>query len=479
MTFHSTLSRPLGLSERFYHEARGPRGGADIFLIFTLEHASGPIKSDDVAHAWALMSLHHPILASRVAYNDPDPTLIYTPPCSVAEALRTAQAHLEFATFLSGERDAAASALRRRLVSMEHDSDVLHPRENLSTLCWLAADVAAQEKPSEYVLCIRATHFATDATALFNVARQLLELLSVPGRAELELYETFSNGSPTLQGLPEALEDLIPKPTTTAVLDATPRLRQFGLFPDGIITDETVVGRALRHTWSTADTARIVRACKAHGVTVTQLLCAALAVAALPPSPLPLDASTDKLHFTFRPAVDLRAILPPPPSPVALRVGHFPLSIDLSCDAAAHPASATWAAARQARESSAEFFASSHKWHILQEAKARALAAIAAARAGASDAPNLFAAPFLPSLSSLGVCDAVLPAQYGEIGVRDMVLAAQTLPMIMSFHVWTWAGCLNMHVTHNTAHTSAVFTDAYFQKVVDVISCAVVGDKEC
>ena len=75
---------------------------------------------------------------------------------------------------------------------------------------------------------------------------------------------------------------------------------QVGIGAAGSEEEDDIVGRAVRHTFSPADTARVLATCKAHvhGASVTQFLFAALALA--------LTASLGRLA-RFSTSVRLRA----------------------------------------------------------------------------------------------------------------------------------------------------------------------------
>ncbi|KAH9923103.1 hypothetical protein B0H21DRAFT_895193 [Amylocystis lapponica] len=488
-----TLTRPLGPTERFYYEGRGSRGTADPFIIVSFEWTSKPFTTDDVAHAWALLRLHHPLLASSISSADSTPAFVFVPPLTAADALERARLSIDFSAFDVGECESTLSALRARLADVDHDVVDMHA--SAGALTWLAEIGSAQ--PAQYILVVRSTHFVCDAQSMFTVARELFALLVDP-EGTREKLQRFFVGTPLAKTckLPSPLEDIYPDYTTTSVDDQQKGMEVFsaqlgalagphlGLVATGTADEKRIAGRSIHHVFSSADTSELVKRCKAHGITVTQFICAAEALAALPFSADP-SSSTDDLCFSISLAADLRARLPPiDAGEIAVRVTLFSTSMRLPPGTTPYSAAAAWDAARQCGAGRDAYFGSPYVWHLVQHSTETWLNMFAALRSGAPEVLTMLSAPSLPGLSSLGNCDAYLPARYaapnglGELRVRDMAIAARATAAIPVVHAWTYAGRLNLCLTHNAAHADRGLMDAYFRSLVDVITQVGVCEEE-
>lgn len=267
-----------------------------------------------------------------------------------------------------------------------------------------------------------------------------------------------------------------------------------GLVPDG--SADTFKARIIRHTWSDSDTAKIIRACKAHGVTVTQLVSAIMAIAAAPPHggifedchflhsrPLPCsDYYCFKLHM----AIDLsrrsqmsssekavyEAVLRAAGYAIFVAVPRFKMP---DHEGAVNEA---WSIARQCKQSHDVYVGSPYFWHFNQ----RYLSTQLSHRDSAVQ-------PRLPLLSSLGDCSKQLPSRFvmtsapaesvlgkhhtlrrGEIIVSDMMISGRMLPDAMALHLWTYGSHLNVQLTHNSSYTSTILMDRYFRRVIEMVT---------
>ncbi|KAH9936040.1 hypothetical protein B0H21DRAFT_894210 [Amylocystis lapponica] len=442
-----TLTRPLGPTEQFYYEGRGSRGTADPFIIVSFEWTSKPFTTNDVAHAWALLRLHHPLLASSISSADLTPAFVFVPPLTAADALERARLSIDFSAFDVGECESTLSALRARLADVDHDVVDMHA--SAGALTWLAEIGSAQ--PAQYILVVRSTHFVCDAQSMFTIARELFALLVDP-EGTREKLQRFFVGMPLAKTckLPSPLEDIYPDYTTTSVDDQQKGMEvfsaQLGALAGGWLPPALLMKK-------------LVKRCKAHGITVTQFICAAEALTALPFSAEP-SSSTDDLCFSISLAADLRARLPPiDTGEITVRVTLFSTSMRLPPGTTPYSAAAAWDAACQCGVGRDAYFGSPYVLTMLS-------------------------APSLPGLSSLGNCDAYLPARYaapnglGELRVHDMAIAARATAAIPVVHAWTYAGRLNLCLTHNAAHADRGLMDAYFRSLVDVITQVGVCEEE-
>lgn len=196
------LTRPLGLTERYFLRMRGERGCADPFLIVSVDGAdTGPISDADVCAAWAALRLRHPLLAARIVPNESNYAFAYPPPSTAAHALRQVRAQLEFATVGKDGLDGAADSLRSRWGGVD-PSETIDLRDSTCTAAWYS------NGEGKYLLGLQASHTVADAFGLLGLARQLLELLAVPGSAEREMLQHVASS----RQMAGALEDIIPGP---------------------------------------------------------------------------------------------------------------------------------------------------------------------------------------------------------------------------------------------------------------------------
>ncbi|KAI0942927.1 hypothetical protein AcV7_002209 [Taiwanofungus camphoratus] len=474
----TSITRPLGCMEQVFLQARGLYGHTDMFLIATLDCTNNTISDEHVVLACALLRIRHPLLASHVSNTDLSPEFVYTPPLTEVCAMEEARVQVEFGTF--ADRDQAVLLLRERWTSVD-PLDTLDPAIGVCRVFW-SKNVSG--RAGKYVLGFYGCHSVVDGVGILCVARQFVEDLAAPDLAQAELAGHFSDHVPFAR-LPEPMENLFPDPTATSDpaeqakgeeiydnLMGMPTMQMGGLVPDG--SADTFKARIIRHTWSDSDTAKIIRACKAHGVTVTQLVSAIMAIAAAPPHggifedchflhsrPLPCsDYYCFKLHM----AIDLsrrsqmsssekavyEAVLRAAGYAIFVAVPRFKMP---DHEGAVNEA---WSIARQCKQS-----------HDVDSA----------------------VQPRLPLLSSLGDCSKQLPSRFvmtsapaesvlgkhhtlrrGEIIVSDMMISGRMLPDAMALHLWTYGSHLNVQLTHNSSYTSTILMDRYFRRVIEMVT---------
>ena len=218
---------------------------------------------------------------------------------------------------------------------------------------------------------------------------------------------------------------------------------RFGLNPDGPPTESIAVTRVVRHTWPEDETKAILRACKAHGVTVTQVCSAALILTAIRYGPKAASASpaSDEddanLYFKVHLPIDLLSRAPDAPKgarEAAVRVGHYPTFLSVPRAAAEQGEDGLYELARQVKDRHTAFVDSPWFWHFIRYYLADSQAILDAALDAAAkpDAANAPPAAFLPLLSSLGDWSKKLPAEYdvkakddgeaGQLRVADVTL---------------------------------------------------------
>lgn len=202
------VSRPFGITERYFLDIRGPHGYSDPFITISIDTSSSTarISNEQVVLTWAAIRLRHTLLASRVQSTPQGPSFVYLPPLTKAHALRQARMNIDFEE--ESDRATWLGALHNRWWGNALD-DVLDIRSEIYKLAWL--EEAGHEPGGErrYAFGIQTTHFAVDGLGMCDVAGQFTELLADPGRAEAELDEYFANPKPRL---PDAYENLLPEP---------------------------------------------------------------------------------------------------------------------------------------------------------------------------------------------------------------------------------------------------------------------------
>ena len=183
-----------------------------------------------------------------------------------------------------------------------------------------------------------------------------------------------------------------------------------------------------------------MRACKAHGVTVSQVCSAALILTAIrygPKAPSGSEDGDTNLYFKVHLPIDLLSRAPGAPQgarEAAVRVGHYPTFLSVPRAAADEGEDGLYELARQVKDRHTAFVDSPWFWHFIRYYLADSQAILDAALDAAAkpEAANAPPAAFLPLLSSLGDWSKKLPAEYdvktkddgeaGQLRVADVAL---------------------------------------------------------
>ncbi|KAH9830503.1 uncharacterized protein C8Q71DRAFT_862512 [Rhodofomes roseus] len=492
----TTFSRPVGIDELGYILVRGPRGYTDSFSIVPLacsgEHT---ITDDEVVQACAALRLRHPLLASKVVYSTTQlPELVYTSPLTQAHALREARAQIEFHAF--HDQGTSTSALHDHWFSVKPE-DALDLRNGTCSLYW-GRDI--DPRSGKYILGFMTPHFITDGRCRLNLVRCMLELLATPGRAQRELAAHFAGKTPIV-GIPPSLGDIYPDMSDTAPSELAKAKAAFddlvkfrskplsGIVPDGHISEDNSQPHFVRQTWSVDDTTRILKACKAQGVTITHLASVAGAFASVQrPGAAHLNEGSsdeDSYYFEFSSALDTNTKIPRVTSngemETATRLLMYPVVISVPRAAALESAGsdAFWDAARQYKERSDTFVNSPYFWHFSRFYGAIAIENYMAQKAGR---------PIVPYMSSMGNLKNVLPIRYpiqkahadgttngtashsAEIRILDQILAGKVDPQVANFLLYTFDDRLNLQFKWDARHTSYGLISGWFTRIVEIIS---------
>ncbi|KZT08741.1 uncharacterized protein LAESUDRAFT_757454 [Laetiporus sulphureus 93-53] len=477
-----SCSRALGATERSWLAERGVHGYTDFFTIIQLVCPSGPpIDDSEIIHAYALLRLRHPPLASRLSHSGSVPEFEYKSPQTEARALQEAAAHVEFGTF--EDRDAAVVALRTRWLSIDRHH-VLDVRASMSSIFWMRS---ARASVRQYVLGLRTAHFVADIRRQLGIMREFVELLSSSGQLKAEIRVHLKTSRPGSM-LPPPLETRIPDIASSSVEELKKGEDAFlkwmepmpvptcGLVPDGTADENKYDGRVLRHILSRQDTARIARACRANGTSITQMVLAAIAIAGVSADPShPSVTAKDALFSNITLPMDLsphirsssvnrdNLVILTRMYPMLMRVPRF-------IDSSAPDYRAVWRVAQECKQRYEAFVRSPYFWHLSWHGDRYT---------SAWNTPTV-GEPFLPMLSSLGDCSKLLPLSYSraangceaadprsrELSIRDMETGGKINTI---FGLWTFDGRLNMQLTYNGARISSGIVEPYLRRVVDVV----------
>ncbi|TFY65031.1 hypothetical protein EVJ58_g2232 [Rhodofomes roseus] len=475
----TTFSRPMGTNELFYNLIRGPRGYLDSFSIVPLACSGEHTTTDDeVVQAYAALRLRHPLLASKVAYSTTQlPELVYTSPLTQAHALREARAQIEFHAF--HDQGTSTEALHDHWFSVKPE-DALDLRNGTCSLYW-GRDI--DTRSGKYILGLMTPHFITDGRCRLNLVRCMLELLASPGRAQPlnDLCPSMDDTSPSeLAKAKAAFDDLVKfrsKPLS-------------GLVPDVPISEDDPQPRFVRQTWSTDDTTRILKACKAQGVTITHLASVAGAFASVQrPRAAHVNegfSDEDSYYFECLSALDLNTKVPRVTSngemETATRLIMYPVVMSVPRAAALEStgSDALWDAARQYKERSDTFVNSPYFWHFC-----RFYGAIAIENYMAQGKPSI------PYMSSMGNLKSVLPIRYpiktahiahvngttngttshsAEIRILDQISAGKVDPRVANFLLHTFDDRLKLQLKWDARRTSDGLINGWFSRIVEIIS---------
>lgn len=271
-------------------------------------------------------------------------------------------------------------------------------------------------------------------------------------------------------------------------LSLSPFQPMSGIIPDGSLR-APLRPRMVRKVWSAGETARILRACKAHSATVTHLVNVAGSLSSVYPSLNAAAAPASEISycFDFFQAVDVAAkaaskaetemetVVRMDLYPVVLRVTRAQI-----VDSANEP-EGVWDIARLYKEQNDAFLKSPYFWHLLAMHSVRVTESYQAMLAGK---------PSLPFMSSLGDLKTLLPARYpvhppaassdggseatgAEIRITDNWTAGMVDPLSLAVHLFTFDGRLHLQCRHNVSFMSDALVVPWFDGLIEIVSRAV------
>ena len=263
-----------------------------------------------------------------------------------------------------------------------------------------------------------------------------------------------------------------------------------GIIADGSIRVPPRPG-IVRKVWSAEETARILRSCKAHGLTVTHLVNVAGALSSVYPSlsaaaDPSLTASVDEEFccFDFLQAIDLAAKAAGKAEgemETAVRIDLYPVILRVAratIIASVNDSESIWEIARLFKERNDEFVKSPYFWHFLPMHASRVVESYKAKLAGK---------PYLPFMSSLGDLKTLFPARYPvqpagqpsnggsgesgpEIRVTDKWTAGRVDPLSIATHLFTFDDRLYLQCRYNVSRTSDALIVPWFDRTVEIVS---------
>ncbi|PCH36970.1 hypothetical protein WOLCODRAFT_83055 [Wolfiporia cocos MD-104 SS10] len=490
-----TSSRPLGEAERGHILTRGIHGFSDCYVIVILD---GPVErlipNDHVVLACAALRIRHPLLSSHVSFAGLNPEYVCAAPMSEQHALKETKDMIEFSSFQT--RDQPVAALRKRWSEGTDPRDVLDIRQGTIRFAWMSGIGAAE---GQYVFGLQIPHFATDGHRQILIVRQFLELLADIDRAHGELMGHFSGPRRPLR-LPDNLEAILPDIQTSEAqmteaqaaydkLTQASTLPRAGRIPDGTGARDRTIPREVLRVWPREDTRRILSACKAHGVSITQVIAAAMALAIMEAHAnleLPSSISLNEPQgFILNHAIDLTPRAQPSAKAaepeLALRIVTFPvfLAAPPSAYAVAHEMETLWSLAKQCRENTLAFVQSPNFWQFMYLARDTLAEDFFSRVAGE---------PSVPYLSSVGDLDSELPMHYQfisssatapqgsqedhtqSLAISKLILGIKANPFVDTVSLWTFDRQLHINIFHSASRMTPALMDPYIRRIHDIIS---------
>ncbi|KAH9916903.1 uncharacterized protein B0H18DRAFT_1036407 [Fomitopsis serialis] len=450
-------SRPLSIGELMYAASRRGGGMTDPSTIDTPSPTTKYPRLRGIAP-------RYPLLASNVTFLS-GPHFLVNAPATLARALQSAKAQVEFHTF--------------------HDQEQpLDIRERTCALWW-GRD--ADPQSGKYVFGLITTHFVTDNRRRLNLMRRFLELLAI-GCHFAAKAAPVPIPVPTEHLKPQLGDDAEEARQAKIVFDEL--VNQYAKKPmSGIVADGTpaaaLTPRILRKVWSSEETARILRACKAHGVTITHLVNIAGALSSVHDKSVN-DDDDDALYFDFSQPMDITAKIPQHPGgitssdlEVAVRIELYPVMLRVPRSVATGNESqeSIWEVAKQFKKQNDAFVKSPYFWHFLPMYRPMITESYNAKLAGR---------PAMPFMSSLGDLKTVLPARYpvqtsntanghagdtgAEIRITENWTAGRIDPFSLVYHLFTFDGRLYLQFRYNMNRTSSALIEPWFERVVAIVS---------
>ncbi|KAI3622817.1 hypothetical protein WG66_015716 [Moniliophthora roreri] len=275
------FERQLGDTEVSYFLPSREDGVNDMYLHLGFHAPEHIARRSRVSLVWAILRLRHPLLASAVSMkNYDDIKFVYECPSSVEDALERANDNLAYQSFSKDE-----------MLDWYLNGPRTLSNERLSYLVVSQVPTDETSAKANYDICICATHFLGDGMALHTFANDFFQLLCNNGEDELrgllqkEWILRCHEVDPEC-ALPRSLEERLPSQPRSRFYQAASRI-DFQRSQDRLIGGHTFPKRSgnPRHTivptvsFDEDRTKKILKNCKAHGVSISSALFAICSIA--------------------------------------------------------------------------------------------------------------------------------------------------------------------------------------------------------
>ncbi|KAF9469852.1 hypothetical protein BDZ94DRAFT_35159 [Collybia nuda] len=269
------IERILGDTELSYFLPSRESGVNDMYLHLGCRAVVELLDVRRIRLVWAILRIRHPLLASRVEMHDyDDARFVYLAPCSVENALSSASANIGYRTQNKDE-----------LINSYLNGPRMLSNERLSYLIVSRGNVASSLQSTDGVDCnflICATHFLGDGMALHQFANDFFCLLGGSSTtnqlAMLLSSEWLSRCAKVHVTLPAALEDRLP--LSNGKLCRLVSRIDFDRSQEKLVGGHTFPRHpgSQRHTVvptisiDVDRTKKLLKNCKAHGVSISSAL---------------------------------------------------------------------------------------------------------------------------------------------------------------------------------------------------------------
>jgi hypothetical protein len=357
--------RQLGDSELSYYLPSRESGVNDMYLHLGFRAPTAFVRRERVCMVWAILRIRHPLLSSKVQMHDyNDVRFVYSAPASPEGALQGAESNMEYKSstkdelideYLNGSRTLSNDRLSYLILSrpeQTENSASVQPGENELT------------ESQQYDLLICATHFLGDGMALHQFANDFFSLLG-SSKSQHELQTVLKDEWSSRWGakvdndaspLPSSMEaQFVPddKKFRRAVARVDFRKSQSKLIGGHSFPRRTKQPcRTIVPTvpYRAELTKKMLKTCKAHGVSISSALFAICNMAWAR-----ISFEKKELPTMMYSALNLRPYLVPPTlndSYWFLAIGYFNVILPSFVPRSGDIAAVLWHRARIAKEQS-------------------------------------------------------------------------------------------------------------------------------
>ncbi|KAF9654197.1 hypothetical protein BDM02DRAFT_3086110 [Thelephora ganbajun] len=283
----------MGNSELSYYLPSRANGVNDMYLHLGFRAPKHIMERERVRVVWAILRQRHPLLAATVEMHDYDDVrFVYRPGATVQDAVRSADANLGYRTqtrdqliqsYLNGPRTLSSQRISYLILSSSDSIPTPPASPNPSSSSLDNNDQPQIE--SEFDLLICAAHFLGDGMALHQFAHDFFTLLASQNSVQ-DLEEILGKEWLERWGPQAVVSDILPCSIEESMPQLTGRFRRAVAAVDFESSQNKLIGgqafpkvsakgrRTIVPTVSFDEdrTKAILKACKAHGVSITAAL---------------------------------------------------------------------------------------------------------------------------------------------------------------------------------------------------------------